>query len=246
MPTITSFLSAPRLKALLALALTVTLAASESAAVTSNPFRNFIGQWSGKGQVIGSDGHRESMRCRAEYSGAKDGAAVNLAIVCASESFKFDIRSHVEASGESVQGLLDRNLSKRVRKSHRADRGEPVRRPDQLCGFHRGDVADIEWPNAGSQHSAKRWRRRRRAHRTPAARMSDRLSRRRAALRPTAEDLFAACHGRRVARRRRRSNVWRRSLERFEPGCRLMESLQAQGSRPPNVQVSLCHPIATF
>jgi hypothetical protein len=114
MPTITSFLSAPRVKALLALALAVTLAASESAAVTSNPFRNFIGQWSGKGQVVGSDGHRESMRCRAEYSGAKDGAAVNQAIVCASESFKFDIRSHVEASGESVEGYwteTSRNVS---------------------------------------------------------------------------------------------------------------------------------------
>jgi hypothetical protein len=114
MPAITPFLSASRLKALLALALAVTLAASESAAVTSNPFRNFIGQWSGKGQVIGSDGHRESMRCRAEYSGAKDGAAVNQAIVCASESFKFDIRSHVEASGESVTGYwteTSRNVS---------------------------------------------------------------------------------------------------------------------------------------
>jgi hypothetical protein len=43
------------------------------------------------------------MRCRAEYSEV-NGAAVNLAIVCASESFKFDIRSHVEASGESAQG----------------------------------------------------------------------------------------------------------------------------------------------
>jgi hypothetical protein len=63
MPTITSLLSAPRLKALLALVLAVTLAASESAAVTSNPFKNFIGQGSGKGQVVGSDGHRESMRC---------------------------------------------------------------------------------------------------------------------------------------------------------------------------------------
>ena len=114
MPTTRSFLSAPRLKALLALALAVTLAASESAAVTSSPFRDFIGQWSGRGQVVGSDGHRESMRCRAEYSGAKDSAAVNQAIVCASESFKFDIRSHVEASGESAKGYwseVSRNVS---------------------------------------------------------------------------------------------------------------------------------------
>jgi hypothetical protein len=111
MPTITSFLSAPRLKALLALALAVTLAASGSAAATSSPFRNFIGQWSGRGQVVGSNGHRESMRCRAEYSEVNGGAAVNLAIVCASESFKFDIRSHVEASGEGYWTETSRNAS---------------------------------------------------------------------------------------------------------------------------------------
>ena len=104
MATITSFLSASRLKALLALALAVTLVASESAAVTPSPFRNFLGQWSGRGQVVGSDGHRESIRCRADYSDAKDGAALNQRIVCASESFKFDITSYVEAAGESVQG----------------------------------------------------------------------------------------------------------------------------------------------
>src|ERR1700733_12634282 len=80
-------------------------------------------------------------------------------------------------------GILDRSLSKRVRKSHRADRGEPTRRPDQLSDFQRRDIADIEWPNAGSQHPAQRRRRHRRAHRTPAARMSARLSRRWAAVR---------------------------------------------------------------
>jgi hypothetical protein len=54
------------------------------------------------------------MRCRSEYSELNGGAAVNLAIVCASESFKFDIRSHVEASGESATGYwteVSRNAS---------------------------------------------------------------------------------------------------------------------------------------
>ena len=114
MPTITPVLSAPRLTALSALALAVTLVAAESAAATSSPFRNFIGEWSGRGQLVGSDGHRESMRCRAEDSEVNGGAAVNQAIVCASESFKFDIRSHVEASGELAKGYwseVSRNVS---------------------------------------------------------------------------------------------------------------------------------------
>jgi hypothetical protein len=56
------------------------------------------------GQIVGSNGHRESIRCRAEYVEAKEGAALNQTIVCASESFKLDIHSYAEASGESVQG----------------------------------------------------------------------------------------------------------------------------------------------
>jgi hypothetical protein len=104
MPKIPFFLSAPRLKALFALALAVALVASASAAVTPSPFRNFLGHWTGKGQIVGSDGHQESIRCRAEYSDAKDGAALNQTIVCASESFKLDITTYAEASGEQVQG----------------------------------------------------------------------------------------------------------------------------------------------
>jgi hypothetical protein len=54
--------------------------------------------------MVGSNGHRESIRCRAEYSETKDGAAVNQAITCASESFKLNIKSYAEASGGQVQG----------------------------------------------------------------------------------------------------------------------------------------------
>ena len=41
---------------------------------------------------------------RAEYAEAKGGSVVNQAIVCASESFKLNIKSYVETSGELVQG----------------------------------------------------------------------------------------------------------------------------------------------
>ena len=46
----------------------------------------------------------KSIRCRAQYTEAKEGLALNESIVCASESFKLDITSYVEASGEGVQG----------------------------------------------------------------------------------------------------------------------------------------------
>ncbi len=95
---------AARRNALLALAVAVGLAAPQSVALAASPFDRFVGEWTGGGQIIGSNGHRESIRCRAEYVEAKEGAALNQTIVCASESFKLDIHSYAEASGESVQG----------------------------------------------------------------------------------------------------------------------------------------------
>ncbi len=89
---------------MLALAVAVGLAAPQSVALAASPFDRFAGEWTGGGQIIGSNGHRESIRCRAEYVEAKEGAALNQTIVCASESFKLDIHSYAEASGESVQG----------------------------------------------------------------------------------------------------------------------------------------------
>ena len=93
---------APLLKAL-GLAV-IVLAAAQSAALAAGPFQGFLGEWSGGGQVVGSNGHRESIRCRAEYVEAKGGAALNQTIVCASESFKLDIHCYAEAAGGSVQG----------------------------------------------------------------------------------------------------------------------------------------------
>ena len=88
----------------LGLAAAIVLAAPKPAALAASPFERFLGVWTGGGQIVGTNGHRESMRCRAEYAEAKDGAALSQTIVCASESFKFDIQSYAEASGDSVQG----------------------------------------------------------------------------------------------------------------------------------------------
>jgi len=93
-----------RLNALSALAIAAMLAGPQSAAVAAGPFEKFLGSWTGSGQIVAANGHNESIRCRAEYTEAKDGSALNQTIVCASESFKLNISSYVEASGESVQG----------------------------------------------------------------------------------------------------------------------------------------------
>ena len=98
-----SWFPAPPTKAL-GLPAAIVLSAPMSAALAASPFEQFLGVWTGGGQIVGTNGHRESMRCRAEYAEAKDGAALSQTIVCASESFKFDIQSNAEASGDSVRG----------------------------------------------------------------------------------------------------------------------------------------------
>jgi len=61
----------------LGLAAAIVLSAPMPAALAASPFERFVGNWMGAGEIVGSNGHRESIRCRAEYSEAKDGAALN-------------------------------------------------------------------------------------------------------------------------------------------------------------------------
>jgi hypothetical protein len=86
------------------LTLAVALNGHSAAALTASPFQKFVGAWSGGGQIIATNGHREAIRCRAEFSVAKAGSALNQTIVCASESFKLNITTYAEAAGETVQG----------------------------------------------------------------------------------------------------------------------------------------------
>ena len=100
--TLLSFRS--RRRGSLGLAVAVAFSAQQTVALAAGPFQKFTGEWRGGGQIVESNGHRESIRCRAEYAEAKGGSALSQAIVCASESFKLDIKSYLEASGELVQG----------------------------------------------------------------------------------------------------------------------------------------------
>ncbi|HZZ60858.1 MAG TPA: hypothetical protein VFE63_06750 [Roseiarcus sp.] len=97
----------------LAVALAAALWPGRSAAAVS-PFRPFIGNWTGGGQVIGSNGNRERIRCRANYGEAQQGVALSQTIVCASPSYRIDIQSYAQALGTTVQGTWregTRNIS---------------------------------------------------------------------------------------------------------------------------------------
>jgi hypothetical protein len=91
-----------------ALALSFCLAAAFGPATTeaaaAGPFDRFVGSWTGSGHVIGTKGDRERIRCRASYWEAESGSVLNQSIVCASDSYRIEITSYVQASGSEVQG----------------------------------------------------------------------------------------------------------------------------------------------
>jgi hypothetical protein len=96
------FVRGPLLAAILASAPLIWPAAGVARAV--GPFAGFAGSWHGSGQVVGTDGKRERITCRAEYSIQEGGAALSQSLVCASDSYRVDIGSYAVASGHDVQG----------------------------------------------------------------------------------------------------------------------------------------------
>ena len=96
-------ISAPQLMAA-SFAAAIGLAAPHCHAAAGGPFQSFAGQWTGDGQVIQAKGARERIRCRADFTESRQGAALNQSIVCASQSYRIDISSYAEAVGGSVQG----------------------------------------------------------------------------------------------------------------------------------------------
>lgn len=94
------------LRWLLLSAITV-LAASVSGTASyaqSGPFTGMAGNWSGGGTVTLDDGSSERIRCRASYAVGAGGNGLNQDLLCASDSYKFDLRSNVMAEGGSLSG----------------------------------------------------------------------------------------------------------------------------------------------
>src|SRR6266480_7014691 len=70
----------------------------------SGPFAGMAGNWSGGGTVTLDDGSTERIRCRATYAVGAGGNGLNQNLLCASDSYKFDLRSSVIAEGGALSG----------------------------------------------------------------------------------------------------------------------------------------------
>jgi hypothetical protein len=70
----------------------------------SAPFAGMAGVWSGSGTIELDGGAKERIRCRATYAVNGGGDGLNQSLTCASDSYKFDLRSDVTASNGVLSG----------------------------------------------------------------------------------------------------------------------------------------------
>jgi hypothetical protein len=99
-------LTSAAIKRLIFAAATLLAAALSGSAsyAQSGPFTGMAGNWSGGGSVTLDDGSTERIRCRASYAVGAGGNGLNQNLLCASDSYKFDLRSNVIAEGGSLSG----------------------------------------------------------------------------------------------------------------------------------------------
>ncbi len=105
--------SAPRFRlpataSAIAIAATTVSLALAGQAQAQTPFNELAGTWSGGGQIRLDDGRTERLSCRAFYSPKEGGAAMGVALRCASSSVKIELRSSLRyAAGGRVSGTWE-------------------------------------------------------------------------------------------------------------------------------------------
>lgn len=80
------------------------LALVGSAAIAAGPFEQFGGEWRGAGRVTDKDGKSEPLRCRSTDAPSQDGIAMNMSLVCASDTYRIDLRANVYTDGQNLRG----------------------------------------------------------------------------------------------------------------------------------------------
>jgi hypothetical protein len=66
--------------------------------VAAGPFSDLNGAWSGNGTIKVVDGGNERIRCRINYAVGASGLTMQKDMRCASDSFRFDLRSDLKSS----------------------------------------------------------------------------------------------------------------------------------------------------
>jgi hypothetical protein len=68
------------------------------------PFAGYAGSWAGSGAISLTNGSVERLRCTARYAVEDSGAGLVQNLDCASDNYKFELRTQVQAQGEDITG----------------------------------------------------------------------------------------------------------------------------------------------
>jgi len=79
-------------------------AVDSAIAQTSPTFAGLQGKWSGDGSIALTNGTTERLRCDATYAIGGGGSNADLALKCASDSYKFDLRVSLQDSDGAIVG----------------------------------------------------------------------------------------------------------------------------------------------
>jgi len=115
----------------------------------SGPFAGMAGNWAGGGTVTLDDGSIERIRCRAADAVGAGGAGLNMTLVCASDSYKFDLRGSVI----SERGALSGTWSETTRGVNGTLEGRGANGNFQLVASAAGFVANLTLATRGNRQT---------------------------------------------------------------------------------------------
>jgi hypothetical protein len=84
-------------------------------AYAASALRPLAGYWTGGGIISMKDGTHERIRCRGSYAVSSAGNALNQSLLCASDSYKFNVKSNVE---ETAPGILTGSWAETTRNAN--------------------------------------------------------------------------------------------------------------------------------
>jgi len=130
--------------------LVVATVSGSASYAQSGPFAGMAGNWAGGGTVTLDDGSTERIRCRASYAVGAGGAGLNLTLVCASDSYKFDLQGNVI----SDRGALSGTWSESSRGVNGSLEGRGANGNFQVVASSAGFTANISLTTRGNRQSA--------------------------------------------------------------------------------------------
>lgn len=132
-----------------AVALGVAMAGGAASSAQSGTFAGMAGNWSGGGTVTLEDGSAERIRCRASYAVGAGGDGLNLALTCASDSYKFDLKGNVISN----RGALSGSWSESSRGVNGVLEGRGANGNFQVLATAAGFVASLSLVTRGNRQS---------------------------------------------------------------------------------------------